>query len=328
MKLALALALSLSAASLAHADVTLKIATIAPEGSSWMKLFHKWQTDVEARTQGRVRIKFYAGGVQGDERDVLRKIRLGQLQGGGVTAIGLAGIDTEVRALEIARTYEELDRLRTALDVELRKKFDDHGFVLLGWGDVGPVHIFSKRPVRSLDDLRQVKLWMWSDDPITRQLFTALGVHGVPLGLPDVMPALSTGTIDAAFGSPLGALALQWGTHTRYMTSMVMGQATGATVVWKKAWEAIAPADREQVLEASRTLETQVRELVRADNARAIDTLKKSGLEVVSTPVEFEREVTKRTEKVANEAGQTFSKEFADHVRSLVERYRAGKKTN
>ncbi|HZS36690.1 MAG TPA: TRAP transporter substrate-binding protein DctP, partial [Polyangia bacterium] len=152
-------------APLAHADTTLKIATLAPEGSSWMRLFHDWANKVQERTSNRVRVKFYAGGVQGDEKDVLRKMRLGQLSGAAVTAIGLASIDPEVRALEIARTYDELDGLRAALGETLRKRLEEKGYILGGWGDVGPVHLFSNRPIKTMEDIRACKLWMWAEDP-------------------------------------------------------------------------------------------------------------------------------------------------------------------
>src|SRR5262249_35470386 len=228
-KLILAAALSVAALSAeAHADSILKIATLAPEGSSWMNLFHEFGRAVEARTAGRVRIKFYAGGVQGDEKDCLRKIRLGQLSGAAITGIGLGSVAPEVRVLELARTYEELDALRAALSETLKKKFEEHGYVLGGWGDVGPVMLFSNRPVRTMDDIRATRLWVWSDDPMSRKLFEAMQVHGVPLGVPDVLPSLSTGAIDAFFASPLAALALQWSTHAKYVTSLVLSQASGA----------------------------------------------------------------------------------------------------
>src|SRR3954471_13020600 len=134
-KLAIALICTLLLASPAFAQTTLKIATLAPEGSSWMRLFHNWAQRVETRTGGRLKIKFYAGGVQGDERDVLRKIRLGQISGGAVTGIGLSSIAPEMRALELARTDEEIDGLRAALGKDIQKKLEEKGWVLLGWGD-------------------------------------------------------------------------------------------------------------------------------------------------------------------------------------------------
>ena len=259
----------------ASAETTLKIATLAPEGSSWMRLFHEWQKAVEARTEGRVKVKIYAGGVQGDERDCLRKIRLGQISGAAITGIGLASVAPEVRALDIARTYEELDALRAALNETLHKKFEEHGYVLLGWGDVGPVQLFSNRPIKTIDDLKQLKLWLWSDDPVSGKLFAAVGLRGVPMGVPDVLPGLSTGQIDSFFASPLSAVALQWSTHAKFATSMVMSQASGATILSKKIFDTLTPADQKVVLEEAQTLEVKVLKQIRADNTTALETMKK-----------------------------------------------------
>src|SRR4051812_10667778 len=184
----------------AHAEpVVLRMATLAPEGSSWLRLFHEWQKAVEARTEGRVKVRVYAGGVQGDERDVIRKVKLGQLAGGAVTTIGMTAIDPEVRAVEVARTYEELDALRARLAPLLKKRVEDRGFIVLGWGDVGPVYFFSQRPVKTLADMQATRPWLWSDDPISKKLFDALQLRGNAMGVPDVLPALSTGAVDAFF---------------------------------------------------------------------------------------------------------------------------------
>src|SRR5690242_19078919 len=126
-------------------DHIFKIATLAPEGSSWMNLFHGMGNAVEEHSAGKIKIKFYSGGVAGDERDAVRKMRLGQINGAAVTATGLGLIQSEVRVLELPmliHNYEELDFLRDKLDVDLRKKFEETGYVLLAWADVGPVHIF------------------------------------------------------------------------------------------------------------------------------------------------------------------------------------------
>lgn len=303
--------------------VVLKIATLAPEGSSWMKLFHQWQTRVETRSEGRIKIKFYAGGVQGDEPELIRKMRAGQLAGAAITGIGLAKIDPEVRALEAARTYEELDHMRARLGEMLRKKFEERGFLLMGWGDVGPVYVFSQRPIRSLEDLRQTKLWQFSDDPLTKQTFDALGLHGVPLGVPEVLPALATGTIDAFFGSPLSTVALQWSAHARYVTSAVVGMATGATVMTKKAWSEIPPDDQKIIYEEGKKMEADVLKQVRDDNTAAFTQLqKKNGLQVVPTPIEMQRDVARRVLALSEKAGASFSKEFQAEVAKLLEEYR------
>jgi TRAP-type transport system periplasmic protein len=309
--------------SLTLLAVIMKIATLAPEGSAWMNLFHKWQARVEQRTEGRVKVKFYAGGVQGDERDVIRKMRAGQLSGAAITGIGLAMINPEVRALEAARTYPELDHARERLNPLLRKKFDEKGYFLMGWGDVGPVHIFSQRPIRSLEDLRQTKLWMFGDDAITKQTFEALGLHGVPMGVPEVLPSLATGAIDAFFGSPLSTVALQWSAHARYVTSAVIGMATGATVLTKKAWDEVEPRDQQIIVEEAKTMEAEVTKQVREDNTKAFDQLqKKNGLQVVTTPIEMQRDVQRRALAIADKATAQFSKEFQVEVNKLLEEYR------
>jgi TRAP-type C4-dicarboxylate transport system substrate-binding protein len=301
--------------------VVLKIATLAPEGSSWMKLFHQFQTHVEERSAGRIKVKLYAGGIQGDERDVIRKMRAGQLSGAAITGIGLGMIAPEARALEVARTYEELDHARDRLDALIRKAFLDKGYLLVGWGDVGPVHIFSQRPVKSLDDLRQTKLWMPSEDAVTRDLFKALELRGIPFGVPEVLPSLSTGTLDAFFGSPLSTLALQWSAHAKYMTSMIIGQETGATVLSKTAWDSLTPEDQKIVSDEGKLMQADVIKLIRDDNTRALKAMVDKGLQVVPTPPAMVQDLAQRTVPVATRTAATFGKEFQAEVQKLLEEY-------
>ena len=225
----------------ARAQTTLKIATLAPEGSAWMVSFHEWAKNVEEHTGGKIKIKFFAGGTAGDERDAVRKMRLGQLNGAAVTAIGLGLINSEVRVLELPmliNTYDELDFVRNKLDAELRKKFDDKGYVLLAWGDVGPVHIFSNIADQGQSRPRADQaVGLGRRRARARRSSTQLGVNGVPLGVPDVLPSLQTGLINACYGSPLSTLALQWYTKVKYMTSMHITQAIGATVITKKEFD-------------------------------------------------------------------------------------------
>jgi TRAP-type C4-dicarboxylate transport system substrate-binding protein len=311
--------------------VLLKIATLAPEGSSWLKLFHKWQTAVEERTQGRVRIKFYPGGMQGDEKEMLRKIRMRSLAGAAITAIGLSMITPEVRVLEVCRNDRELDHAREKLDPLLRRAFEQHGYVLVGWGDVGPVHLFSQKPIRSLEELRTTKMWLFNDDALTRRGFELLGLRGVPLSIPEVLPALSTGMIDTFIGSPLSTLAMQWYTHARYMTSSVLGQATGAVVLGKAQWDELTPEDRQVVRETGQKMQEEVTAQLRADNARAWETLQARGLGVVPISTAFERDMMVRMSKVAlanmdlvlaQIADVGASREFQVAVRALLEEYR------
>jgi TRAP-type C4-dicarboxylate transport system substrate-binding protein len=334
MKRSLLLAAALVLSQTAYAqEHTLKIATLAPEGSAWMNLFHGWQKALEEHSGGKIRVKFYAGGVAGDERDAVRKMRLGQINGAAVTSIGLGLIQSEVRVLELpmmVQNYEELDYLRIKLDAEIRKKFEEKGYVLLSWGDVGPVHIFSNVPIKSKADLAQTKLWAWVDDQLVKTLFTQLGANGVPLGVPDVLPSLQTGLINACYGSPLSTLALQWYTKVKYMTSMHITQAIGATVMVKKEFEKL-PADLQKILLAdSKDLEVKLLKQIREDNAKALQSLKQAGITVVESPKEMAAEFTEQAKAIRGKLeappNAVFTKEFRERVEKLIADYRAGKK--
>ena len=325
-------ALSLLASQLAVADgpATIKIATLAPEGSSWMNLFHAWGKAVEDKSGGRLKLKFYAGGVAGDERDAVRKMRIGQLNGAAVTAIGLGLIQSEVRVLELPmfiKSNAELDYVRTTLDAEFRKKFEEKGYILLGWGDVGPVHIFSNIPLKSKADLAQTKLWAWVDDPIVRTLFTQLGANGVPLGVPDVLPSLQTGMINACYGSPLSTVALQWYTKVKYMTSMHITQAVGATVITKRDYDKLPPDLQKILMEESRELEKKVLLTIRADNDKALASMKSAGIQVVPSPPELVSEFELQALALRPKLEPSiYTHEFRTKVEKLVADYRQGKK--
>ncbi|HEX9105145.1 MAG TPA: TRAP transporter substrate-binding protein DctP [Polyangia bacterium] len=322
--------LGLAFGGVAHAQSTLKIATLAPEGSAWMVAFHEWAKNVEEHTGGKIKIKFFAGGTAGDERDAVRKMRLGQLNGAAVTAIGLGLINSEVRVLELPmliNSYDELDFVRNKLDADLRKKFEDKGYVLLAWGDVGPVHIFSNTPIKGKADLAQLKLWAWVDDALVRELFHQLGVNGVPLGVPDVLPSLQTGLINACYGSPLSTLALQWYTKVKYMTSMHISQAIGATVVTKKEFDKLDAATQKTLMSDSLEFQAKLLKTLRSENEKALTSMKQAGLQVVESPPEMIKQFTAEAMVVRTKLEPSvYSHEFRTKVEKLLADYRAGKK--
>jgi len=313
----------LGLAPAAHADAqTIKLATLAPEGSSWMKLFGEWKAAIEKRTGGQVNVKFYAGGVAGEERDVIRKMRLGQMTGAAITAVGLGLIQPAVRVLEIPFLFKddsELGRVRTELEPDFRKKFEDQGYELLAWGDVGPVRLYSNIPLHDKSDLQKVKMWVWNDDPLLQKLFQRLGMNAVALGVTDVLTALQTGTINGCNGSPLAAVALQWHQKVKYATSMELSQAVGAVVLTKKQWEALTPEQRKVVDEESRTLSANLIKLIRHDNEASLAKMKSQGIEVVPTPEPLVAEIRAQGKVVAAEMdGKLYSKEFRLRVEKMV----------
>jgi len=279
--------------AVAAEPTTLKLASLAPEGSAWARLLTRFADRVEQQSAGRLRIKLQQGASAGDEREMVRKMRFGELAGAALTQIGLSLIQSEVLVLELPfliKTYEELDYVRARVEPGFRKRFEERGFVFLGWGDVGPVHLFSALPIRSRADLRQLKLWAWLDDPIARALFAEMNQPGVPLALPDVLPSLKGGVINACYGSPLATLALQWYTQVKYMISVPLTQSIGAAVLSKRELDRL-PADLQAILvDNARTLAAQITRQVREDNVKALAALKRAGLVVIDAPPEVLRD--------------------------------------
>ncbi|NQT93343.1 MAG: TRAP transporter substrate-binding protein DctP, partial [Lentisphaerae bacterium] len=222
--LALSTARPVSAAS----RVRIKIATLAPDGTSWMLAIRRMNKEVAEKTNGSVRFKIYPGGVQGDEKDVLRKIRSGQLHGGAFTGLGMGALfpDTLVVAVPtLVRNYEEVDLIKEKLGGYFVDGIDKNGFVLLGWQEVGFVYLLSTKPITTAEDLRQSRIWAWEGDQVAPAVFREGKIMPVYLAVQDVLPALQTGLIDAAYSSPFGAVALQWHTKVKYMTDMPLTYA-------------------------------------------------------------------------------------------------------
>ena len=267
----------------AYADETyvLKFATLAPQGSTWMNIITDWANQVGKESQGRLTFKLYPGGVSGDEPDVLRKIRFGQLQGGAMTGHGIGYIYSPVRVLEIPflfRNYDEVDHVRARLMPDIREGFRKNGFELLGWMEVGFIQLFSQEPIYSLEDMRKRRIWLWQGDPLGKAFFAASGISPVPLPITEVFTSLSTGLIDTTIAPPLGAIALQWFSKTPYMTNIPVMNGIGGLLVTRKFFEGL-PADLQKLLlqtgeEAGKRLLVETRR----DNEKSLKVLKEHGV--------------------------------------------------
>ncbi|MFA6029465.1 MAG: TRAP transporter substrate-binding protein DctP [Elusimicrobiota bacterium] len=315
-------ALLISAAPSSAAEI--KFATLAPEGTDAMRLMREVDKELREKTGGAVTFKFYSGGRQGDEKDMVRKIRLGQLHAGGFTGVGLGEISPEVRLLDapwLFRDSAEVDHVYKAFAKDFEKAFDAKGFVLLGWTEAGFAHVFSKTPVRTAADLRKLKLWAWEGDPIAEAAFKAVGVHPVPLSIADVNTSLQTGLIDSVYAPPLYAIALQWHEKTRSIFSLPLANASGAVLLSKKIFAELTPEQRGILLDASRRHLRQLNELTRRQNAAALKTLQAQGL-ALTNPAAGEEKVFEDAGRAARRelAGRLYPAEFLDRVeRSLAE---------
>lgn len=318
----------LAVARPARADnVELRIATLAPSGSSWMQVLDKAASETRDKTGGRITLKYFEGGQQGDERDYVRKINLGQLDGAAVTAVGLSMIDESIRVLELPMMFEsaeEFDYVADKLWPHFQKKFEKKGFKLNDRGEVGWIYFLSKGKVEKLADLRGQKLWMWGDDQLVGAVFKKLGLNGVPLGVPEVDAALTSGKIDACYGSPVAAVALQWYSKVKFMTSMPMSFAMGATVLSINAYKKMSPEDAKVLEDISRVYAKKLRKTIRKANEDAKGTMSRKGVTVVPTPIAMVDEFTKASTEIWNElAGKIYSKEELKMVLDARDEYRA-----
>ncbi|HUJ58760.1 MAG TPA: TRAP transporter substrate-binding protein DctP [Kofleriaceae bacterium] len=319
---------ALGAARTARADnVELRIATLAPSGSPWMDTLDKAAAEIKDKTSGRVSLKYFEGGQQGDERDFVRKIKLGQLDGAAVTAIGLAMIDESIRVLELPMMFQSVDELDYVADKMwpyFQAKFAKKGFKLNDRGEVGWIYFLSKNKVSSLDDLKGQKLWMWGDDNLVGAMFKKFGLNGVPLGVPEVDAALTSGKINACYGSPVAAVALQWYTKVQYMTSMPMSFAIGATVVSMDSLKKLSPEDIKTLEDIGKANARKLRKVIRKANEDAKATMTRKGITVVPTPVAMVDEFTKKSQESWKElVGKIYSQEELDMVLKYRDEYRA-----
>jgi len=325
---ALAATFVTAAARPARADnAELSIATLAPSGSPWMEVLDKAAGEIKDKTGGRVTMKYFDGGQMGDERDFVRKIKLGQIDGAAVTSIGLAMIDESIRVLELPMMFnspEEVDYVADKMWPHFQEKFAKKGFRLQDRGEVGWIYFMSKNKIESLGDLKGQKLWMWGDDQLVGAMFKKLALNGVPLGVPEVDAALTSGKIDACYGSPVAAVALQWYSKVKYMTSMPMSFAIGATVVSVESLKKISPADEKLVEDISRAQSKRLRKVIRKANDDARSTMTRKGITIVQTPTAMVDEFTKQAHDAWTDlTGKIYSKEELDMVLKYRDEYRA-----
>ena len=265
----------------------LKYACFAPEGSTYVNAMRAWDAELRSRSQGRVSFRIYGGGVQGDERDMLRKMRVGQLQLVGMTGIGLGQASPEIRVLEMPgyyRDYNEVDAVTRALEGRLEQGLRTRGYELLGWGEAGTVHIFSKQELKSISQLSRLKVWGWEGDQVSAEIFKVFKVSPVPLSLPDVLSSLQTGIVDSVYGSPLGVVALHWSSHLKYMTRQNLGRGMGGTVMDKRQYDRMPPDLQKLLKETGKKYHAQIVQGARADNEKALTTLARQGIKSVEIP--------------------------------------------
>lgn len=254
--------------------IIVKMGTLAPDGSSWHQLLvdmgHKWH---EA-TNGNVVLRIYPGGVAGDERDMIRKIRIGQIHAAAVTIEGLTEISRDMNVFYIPMlvdSFEDLDSIRKALSPQLFAELKKNGFRVLSWADIGWAYWFTKNPITVPEQLRKLRLFTWAGDYYTAELWKSAGFHPVPLSSVDILPSLQTGIIDAFPTTPLAALSFQWFALAPNMLDLKWGPVIGAIILSDRIWNSIPSVYHEEMKRISAEVEREARNLVpEAESALAV----------------------------------------------------------
>ena len=313
-----------------NATTKIKFATVATEGSTWMKVMHELAKAVEDSTNGDVKFKIYPGAVQGDEKDVLRKMRIGQIHSAGFTGFGLGEILPEVRIMDapfLFNTYEEVDYVSNKLSNYFAQKFEEKGYILLGWAEVGFVYVFTNTPINDIKDMSGVKMWMWEGDPIAEAAFTSMDISPIPLSLTDVLTSLQTNLINGVYISPLACTALQWHTKVKYMLELPLADSNGAILITKKQFSKLTP-EQQNILKyfAAKYLK-KLTQLSREDNAKSLELIKKAGIQFTNITDENQLKSFSEAGKKARQSlvGKLFDQEFLTQVENYILDFRNSK---
>ncbi len=270
--------------SLPAMAATLKIATVTPEGSQWMNVMRASAKEIKQRTDGRVLIKYYGGGVKGDDAKVLGQIRIRQLQGGAFTPSALASqyLDLNLYGMPLVfDSEEEAAYVRSRMDARLQHGLEDAGFVNFGFATSGFANIMSSTPIKTLADLKGKRVWVPEGDSISYKSMQSLSLNPVTLPLTDVLTGLQTGLIDIVAIPPIVALVLQWHTKVKYVTQVPLVYSFGFMAIDKKAFEKIGAEDQAIVREVMAATYRRFDKVNLVDNQGAFNALVKSGIEVV-----------------------------------------------
>ena len=317
----------LSAAMPGEARVLVRLGTVAPKGSSWELLIRRMGAEWGKATDGEVRLRIYAGGTVGNEGEMIRKMRIGQLQAAGISNAGLAELDPIAYALMLPmmfESYEEWDYVRKAVNPILEKNLADKGFIVLTWSDVGWVYFFTKAPMRTPTDLAGMKLAGSHTETRTIDIFKWVGFNPVPISTVDMMTGFQTGLIDSIYLPLILAEGSQLYRQARNMTDMKWAPLQGAVVMHENGWKKLTPDQQAEVLRITREVGEDQRQSNRQQERRSLAAMMKRGLEVIDVTDEILDEWRAVAEKAYPRVRENLvPPEVFDHVEELRDEFRA-----
>jgi len=314
------------AAAEADHGIVIKLGTVAPANSIVHKTLLELADLFRSETAGQVRLQIYPGTV-GDEASIVRKLRIGQLQAATLTSKGLALITTEQMAVQLPMLFDDTDEMDAVVG-EMQPAFDqallDDGYVSLFWCDGGWIQFFTKRPAVAVEDLKGMRMWMWSGDPHAAKAFSLLGFEPVILSDVDIIPSLQTGLVEAFPTTPVTAVALGSYPLTPHLIDVRWGSMLAGTIVSAAVWQKIDPAARERIQRRTRQLGRELSSRARADSAASIAIMQTRGLTVhAPTPAQLVQWRARATEALAVVRGTSVDAALADRAIALRDAYRS-----
>jgi TRAP-type C4-dicarboxylate transport system substrate-binding protein len=322
----LILVLMASPASGDSKTTVIKIATLAPEGSIWTEIFADLNGELKKETDNGVRLKIYPGGVLGDEKDMIRKMYVGQIQGAVLTSAGLSSIFSEMDVFQIPflfESYAEVDYVLQKMHGFFKKNFEIKGYILPAWSEGGFVRLMSTVPMASMDDLKKAKVWTWEDAPMAKAIFDEAGVSAIPLSLPDVLVGLQTGLVEVVYAPPSGAISLQWFTKTKYMTDVPLIYLVGGIVIKKDRFKKISPAHQQLLLELCHKHMERLKLEIRKENQEAIKVMAKHGVNLIHPSLDQLEEFKAVSKKaMERQIGNSFSAKVKNEIMQHLKEYR------
>jgi TRAP-type C4-dicarboxylate transport system substrate-binding protein len=308
---------------------TLKIATIAPEGSVWMKDMRAGAKAIEERTEGRVKFKFYGGGVQGNDKQVRRKMRTGQLHGGAFTSGSMNKFHKDADIFSLPLMFdntEEARYVRDHMETEIRQRLEDAGYVNFGLASAGFGYMMSNKPMSTLADFNGQKVWTPEGDPVGYAALRALGVAPVIMPITDVMTGLQTDLLDSVTVPPVAAVVFQWHTKLSYITELPVAYVYAALLIENRIFSRIEPEDQATVREVMESIYRKFDQRGATDNQDALQALLESGLEMASpdsAEVSQWREIVFESHRILARDG-VFDIELLELMQNLLAEYRKG----
>ncbi len=318
----------ISLGSVVEAQTIFKIATVVPESSDWVMNMRKGAAEIFQRTEGRVKFKFYTGGVQGTDNQVRRKMRIGQLHGAAFTSGGLIDFQPDIQVYGAPMAFnslEEVKFVRRHMDGKLRALFEQAGYVNFGIVGGGFAYIMSNNPVANMKDMEGIKIWIPEGDIASYETSRALGIAPVTLPISSVLTGLQTGLVDTVMGPAIGAIVLQWHTVVKYITDLPIAYIYAMLVIDGKAFNRISAADQSIVREVMEVIYRKFDEESAAKDREALQALLDDGLQLVAVEAseaeEWVRRVSASILQFAKDGG--FNPALLDEMNCYLAAYRS-----